>query len=128
MASEFPGGQSGSAAVVVPPSGPHRVAHQSFRLDRRTSGGRVLRPATDRASVSRSQGRRMVRLGADASLDRQQDPDPRLLLYAGNLAPPVPSSAVASCLAGAQRRPISGGAPPDSAVRPPLPTARRQGT
>src|SRR5664280_873355 len=70
----------------------------------------------------------MVRLGADVSLDRQQDPDSRLLLYARNLAAAVSSSRVPECVAGAERRAVSGGTPPDSTVRPPLPAARRQGT
>src|ERR1017187_675397 len=94
MASELPGGPSGSAAVVVTASRPHRVDHQPFGLECRTSGGRVFRPATDRARVSRPQRRRMVRLGADVSLDRQQDPDSRLLLYARHLAASVSSSRV----------------------------------
>src|ERR1017187_7912494 len=70
----------------------------------------------------------MVRLGADVSLDRQQDPDSRLLLYARSLAAAVSSSRVPECVAGAERRAVSGGTPPDSTVRPPLPAARRQGT
>src|ERR1035441_10817092 len=70
----------------------------------------------------------MVRLGADVSLDRQPDPDSRLLLYARNLAAAVSSSRVPECVAGAERRAVSGGTPPDSTVRPPLPAARRQGT
>src|ERR1039458_3869000 len=69
----------------------------------------------------------MVRLGADVSLDRQQDPDSRLLLYARNLAASVSSSRVPECVARAERRAVSGGTPPDSTVRPPLPTAWRQG-
>ena len=36
-------------------SWPHRAAHQPHGLDRRTGGGRLLRPATDRACVSRTQ-------------------------------------------------------------------------
>src|ERR1035441_8875359 len=67
----------------------------------------------------------MVRLGADVSLDRQPDPDSRLLLYARNLAAAVSSSRVPECVAGAERRAVSGGTPPDSTVRPPLPAARR---
>src|SRR5664280_1075517 len=66
----------------------------------------------------------MVRLGADVSLDRQQDPDSRLLLYARNLAASVSSSRVPECVAGAERRAVSGGTPPNSTVRPPLPAAR----
>src|ERR1039457_6546693 len=57
-----------------------------------------------------------------------QDPDSRLLLYARNLAAAVSSSRVPECVAGAERRVVSGGTPPDSTVRPPLPAARRQGT
>src|SRR5664280_2869988 len=121
MASELPGGSSGSAAVVVPASGPYRVAHQPFGLDCRTGGGRVLRPARDRTRISRPQRRGMVRMGADVSLDRQQDPDSCLLLYARNLSAPVPSSGVPEGVAGAERRTISGGTKPDSTVRPPLP-------
>src|ERR1019366_7847097 len=128
MASELSGRPSGSAAIVVPASRSHRIDHQPFGLECRTSGGRVLRPATDRARVSRPQRRRMVRLGADVSLDRQQDPDSRLLLYARNLAAAVSSSRVPECVAGAERRAVSGGPPPDSTCRPPLPAARRQGT
>src|ERR1019366_1549975 len=128
MASEFRGGPSGSAAVVVTASRPHRVAHQPFGLDCRTSGGRVFRPATDRARVSRSQRRRMVRLGADVSLDRQQDPDSRFLLYAWNLAASVSYAAAPECVAGVEGRAVSGGTPPNSTVPPPLPAARRQGT
>src|ERR1039458_1837297 len=124
MASELPGGPSDSAAVVVTASRPHRVAHQPFGLDCRTSGGRLFRPATDRARVSRSQRRGMVGLGTDVSLDRQQDPDSRLLLHARNLVATVPSSRVPERVAWAERRAISGGTPPDSTVRPPLPTAR----
>src|ERR1019366_7474492 len=120
MASELSGRPSGSAAIVVPASRSHRIDHQPFGLECRTSGGRVLRPATDRARVSRPQRRRMVRLGADVSLDRQQDPDSRLLLYARNLAASVSSSRVPECVAGAERRAVSGGTPPDSTVRPPL--------
>src|ERR1039458_10494883 len=118
MASELSGGPSGSAAIVVPASRSHRVDHQSFGLECRTSGGRVFWPATDRARVSRPQRRRMVRLGADVSLDRQQDPDSRLLLYARHLAASVSSSRVPECVAGAERRAVSGGTPPDSTVRP----------
>src|SRR6266536_3036666 len=70
----------------------------------------------------------MVRLGADVSLDRQQDPDSRLLLYARNLTAPVPSSRVSESVAGTERRAVSGGTPPDSTVRSPLPSARRQRT
>src|ERR1039458_5151128 len=70
----------------------------------------------------------MVRLGADVSLDRQQDPDSRLLLYARNLAAAVSSWRCPDFVAGADGRAVSGGPPPDSPVRPPLPAARRQGT
>src|ERR1039457_791632 len=70
----------------------------------------------------------MVRLGADVSLDRQQDPDSRLLLYARNLAAAVSSARAREWGGGAERGAVSGGPPPDSTVRPPLPAARRQGT
>src|ERR1019366_3047885 len=108
MASELPGGPSGSDAFVVTAPRPHRVAHQPFGLDCRTSGGRVFRPARDRTRISRSQRRGMVRLGADVSLDRQQDSDSRLLLYARNLPAPVPSSRVRKGVAGVECRTISG--------------------
>src|ERR1035437_6008372 len=68
----------------------------------------------------------MVRLGADVSLDRQQDPDSRFLLYAWNLAASVSSSRVPECVAGVERRAVSGGTPPDLKVPPPPP--RRSAT
>src|SRR5664280_2825589 len=70
----------------------------------------------------------MVGLGADVSLDRQQDPDSCLLLHARNLTAPVPPSRVRKGVARAERRAIPGGTSSDSAVRPTLPTTRRQGT
>ncbi len=53
----FEGGQPCAPAVVVGTPGPHGVDHQPLGLDSRTGGSRIFRPATDRASVSRSQRR-----------------------------------------------------------------------
>ena len=56
--------------------GPHRAAHQPHGLDRGASGGRLFRPARDRARLSRPERRRVAELGTDVSLDRPQDPHP----------------------------------------------------
>src|SRR2546429_8547626 len=46
---------------------------------------RLCRPATGGARLPRPERRRVARLGADASPDRQEDPHPRPLLHAGHL-------------------------------------------